>query len=370
MNYQLMLKFICFLVLFAHNSCKELKENEPELFRDFPETKKLKCTYTNAEALFPDANLQVFDTLLVLTGTESDKMIHIYNKTTLNHITSAGRIGKSDGEITNPAWNTWDKNRGIIWYPDIGKKEGEIFKFEIDSILNYPDYKAPRPYKIPSKIRFTKTIAPYPNGNLFSYAVDNPEYYFYVADQNGKIIDSLNLPNKTNIYKKLDKKQIMHTKWYYYTFHPSKEKVFIAYHYADIIVGTDLQGNILFQKQGPDDIQEDPKHIDWREAIKNNRKTTYWRIRSDDKYVYCLYSGEIFFHPNKEKPIPIYGKSIFVFTWEGEPLIRLNLDHEANSFALDKDNNRILTFATDIGELVYYNFPFNKLDTIRKLYYK
>jgi len=358
------LLFILLNILYNSSCNNKATDESIELFSSFPKTVTLKSIKTNAKAYYRNANLQVFDSLLLLTTTDRsvNKKIHLYNKNTFDHIISTGIVGKGPGEMHNPGWNTWDTKKGIIWYPDNSKRV--LWKFEIDSIINNPHYKPSKPFKFPSALVFPKSAAPY-SGGLFSYAIDNPEYYFYVANANGKIIDSLNLPNRSGIYPDLNRDKIKTTQWYYYTIHPSKEIVFVAYHYADIIVGTDFKSNILFKKQGPDEILEDPKRINPNKAFKNERKTTYWCLRSDEEYVYCLYSGRNFFRKEEQEIVPQGAKTIFVFTWKGRPVIKIHLDRPATKFAIDKENDRIITFARDIGDLVYYNFSFEKLYKIQ-----
>ena len=57
-------------------------------------------------------------------------------------------------------------------------------------------------------------------------------------------------------------------------------------------------------------------------------------------------------------------KNLFIYTWEGQPVMKLRLDHLTGSYALDKENDRIITLAKDIGKYVYYKIDFDELDKI------
>jgi hypothetical protein len=181
---------------------------------------------------------------------------------------------------------------------------------------------------------------------------DNPNYYLYAANKKGKVIDSLNIKNKTEIYPDVNKKDLTAERLFIHIDHPSNEKIIIAYRYADIIVGIDYKGNILFQAQGPDMIRESPS--------KNNKKVTYSSIKYTKNKIFGLYNGGHIRKGPKDKPK--YSENIFVFDWQGQPIANLQLEHPTQSFAIDKENERIITYAADLGEVVCYEIPSFLLD--------
>ncbi len=134
--------------------------------------------------------------------------------------------------------------------------------------------------------------------------------------------------------------------------HPSEEKIIIVYRYADIIVGIDFNGNILFQRQGPDMIQESP--------AQDFKKNTYASFKYIKNKLFGLYNGGYVRKNPKDKPK--YSENIFVFDWQGQPIANLQLEHPTYTFALDKENKKIITYATDLGELVSYEIPSFLLD--------
>jgi hypothetical protein len=158
----------------------------------------------------------------------------------------------------------------------------------------------------------------------------------------------------------------MYTPRYLYTIHPAKERIFFAYHNADIIVCTDFDGNVLYSRQGPDMIQEDPKPMSVKKEIETKRKNTYYAICSDEKFVYCLYNGRRSWLMKDGEPTNQFPQNLFIFNLEGDPVMKLKLEHPTPVLALDKENNRIITYLWSIGNVVYYNFNFDRLDEIKQ----
>ena len=316
-------------------------------FDKFPKHVNLKGEKTGLTPRFKIALTKTHDSLLLLTATVNNiNTIHLYNKNTFQHILSTGKIGRGPGEIKKPGDYILNKELGCLLTADWGTNE--IIRWSVDSlILQKKSYKPQVTYELPSSIwppnAFTQL-----NDSTFLYMADNLQYYFYATDKKGNIIDSLNIKNNTNIYSNINRKELMGKEWYHHIIHPSKNRIIIAYAHADIVVGLDYEGNILFQRQGPDVITEDP--------AKGYLKHTYYSLKSTKKYVYGLYLGGHIRKKRTSKP-SIYPKNIFVFNWKGKPIANLQLDHPIQSFDIDKENNTIVTYAADLGEVITYDLP-------------
>ncbi|MBS3775753.1 MAG: hypothetical protein KGY70_11235 [Bacteroidales bacterium] len=349
-----------FIFLIFSFGCHQ-KQMEKETFIEFPETRKLISKKTGAGAFYKYVGgIKIYDSLLILSTRRAEKKIQIYDKNTFEHIASAGVVGKGPGEIQQPWGASWDHKNKIIWYNDLtGRK---IWEFKVDSILNHPGYKPTHFFKIPARPSFIKGSAPFKN-DLFTYPTDLRENFLMVFNAQGKIVDSI--PNKTNIYPDYDPMEIISRTWYHYHIASQKQKIIFAYNHADFIVCTDFEGNILFKRQGPDMIREEtPKKMSFEKEAKINFKSTFNTIRSDNRYIYCLYNGRNNSYMEDEEIKHTAPKNLFIYTWEGSPVMRIKLDHPTSTFALDKENNRIITYPNDIGDLVYYNFDFDKLEEI------
>lgn len=328
--------------------CKD--NSSKDKFSKFPRELKPKPIHTGFTPHFKFAHLNIYDSLLIITETQTIHTIHLYNKNTFEHVLSAGKKGRGPGEIKNSGPDMFDIKRGIVWTNDWGRFK--ISQWRLDSLINNKYYKPSLEYNTPSCI-WPVTHFSMISDNIFLYLTKNPDYFFYAATKEGKIIDSLNIKNNTDIYPDVNRNNIISHRWYYHAIHPTKKRIAIAYEYSDIILGLDFKGNILFQKQGPDNIIGDPQKI-----YNPGQKTTYSLLHSDSKYIYCLYNGNILVKRGKNGNHKInYAKYLAVFNWDGKPVARLELEYPTISYAVDRDNNKIYTYAANLGEIICYKFP-------------
>jgi len=335
---------ISFLTLILLSNCKE--KSKIETFKKFPRKIELKGKKSGLKPLFKLATINIFDSLLIISNTKrSLNTIHLYNKKNLQKIFSTGEIGPGPKEIKNPGFYKFNQEKGSLLTPDWGR--GKIFEWDLDSILQKKTTYWPNNYYVTPSSIWPITTYSFFNDSIILFRVDNPEYYFYAANNKGEVIDSMCIKDKSEIYSNINRTDLMSKIWYQHIIHPDKNKIFIAYKYADIIVGIDFKGNIIFRKQGPDMIKENP--------ADKQLKRTYYPLKSTEKYVFGLYFG---YYPRKgQKHTTKYPKKIFVYNWKGDPIVQLILEHPTMSFDIDKENNRIITYAADLGEVVCYDIP-------------
>jgi hypothetical protein len=90
----------------------------------------------------------------------------------------------------------------------------------------------------------------------------------------------------------------------------------------------------------------------------------YWRVRSTNKYIFALYYGdeiiesEVF---NNEMPKYFdYASIIHVFDWDGNPIMKLELDRPIFSFDVTPDNKQIIAISiTDPDHLLVAEIPWD-----------
>ena len=338
------------LLFLVNTACK--KNQTYKTFKEFPSKVDLIGFKTALNPHFKIAQLEIYnDSILLLHQTTHDEyMAHLCNKNNFTYISSIGKIGRGPNEIKSPGASIINSD-GRIWLNDWGRKC--IFEYQVDSLSNQNSNLPCNVYKTPSAI-FTLFSFSQIYDSLFLYPTHNPDYYFYCANKNGIIIDSLNVENKTKIYTDLNRNNILHTAWYHHSIHPSKNMIVIAYMYSDIIVGIDFKGNIIFQSQGPDNFQEKPTA---KNLMSPDATIAYEAVKTDNEYIYCLYQGDEKLLSENDEIIANYPRSILVFDWEGSPVLRMNLDHPAIDFVIDKNRKKIITYASDLGQVLTYDLP-------------
>ena len=102
----------------------------------------------------------------------------------------------------------------------------------------------------------------------------------------------------------------------------------------------------------PDKTNQIPNYSDQNQIIT----TTF--IKSDDDFIYCLYKNKLPFD-KKTGMFSTYANELNIFNWEGDPLAKLVFDHPVQTFTTSRENNKIITYAPDIDELVEYDFQFD-----------
>jgi len=131
--------------------------------------------------------------------------------------------------------------------------------------------------------------------------------------------------------------------------HPEKDKMVTVYRYFDRMIIRDLKSDQFIEVTGPD-------HIDLKEQLaahEHERLKGYTtQPKFDDRFIYLFYNGGPGAHVDfeKGKVSALYGKKIHVFDWDGNPVMRLILDHQISNFVVDKENRRIIAFAVDAEE--------------------
>jgi hypothetical protein len=292
-----------------------------------------------------------YDSLLILTSIRgSDNQIYIYDARTFKYLATAGKIGRGPGEISSVSYAILDDKNGYIFYQDMARHL--IWKFEIDSILKNASYLPKMSIPIPKVVALI--YFDIYDDKLFSFLSNKPGKLISFFDNNGNTIDSIDIADKINLYdpSKISFESKNYMAYYFYAINNSKKRIAIVYTRSDVIVFLDMNGNILKRVYGPGKTNQIPNYYDQNQIIT----TTF--IKSDDDFIYCLYKNKLPFD-KKTGMFSTYANELNIFNWEGDPLAKLVFDHPVQTFTTSRENNKIITYAPDIDELVEYDFQFD-----------
>jgi hypothetical protein len=125
---------------------------------------------------------------------------------------------------------------------------------------------------------------------------------------------------------------------------PSRNKAALAARYCDRVQFVDLITNKTTTIKGPENFEPDfdiKKGSDNKEIIFANDKSRYGFLKgfTTDKYLYLLYSGEKLDGPNL-----YFGKYIYVYDWEGQPVKKIELSDHILDFVVTSDNTKLYTY--------------------------
>ncbi|MEL7587112.1 MAG: BF3164 family lipoprotein [Prolixibacteraceae bacterium] len=324
------------------------KENRLKIIKQFPQAHSLHGNRIDEGFVFKAGQIDIFDSLLIVTSTPgTTKCIHIYNKNNFEHIISLGEVGRGPNEISSPGLACVDKKSGIIWFRDMGHQK--MWKFSISDILVRNEYKPTYSIPLPPDNFFIQFECDHPE--IFSFAAVDKNVLISYFNHRGEIVDTLSVPDKLQIYSKIDDESRKFTSNYMYADHPIKKIHAIAYRFADVFAIVDDRGKVISAVHGPDNILQDPDYS------KIDQVLTTSDIRSDNEYIYCMYSGEKRMETKGGELTPNYAKKILVYNWEGNPVAVLNLEYPLVSFDVDSQNNLLYTFCPETGGIVYYQVP-------------
>ena len=326
------------LLLLLFTVCKK-QENIIE-FKSFPDEYNLKGEKLNLIIYTHAVRFELLDSLLfTLNPYDEHFFISIYNKNTLQHIKSFCKRGKGPWEkVSSGNWSL-DKDNGILWVSDFQKVN--LWGYYIDSLLKFPDYTPTTIISLPKKLNPMMGVASF-NSELFAVPDPFGEVQLFFFDKNGEqvsVMEKMDIKDTDDLFlSELTRTQNR--------IHPGKEKIVMVYRNFDRMIIRDLKSDNFIETIGPDHI--DPKK---QLALYEHERFDGYdgKPKFDEDYIYALYEGTIGTKVDFEtgKMSAVYSKNIHIFDWDGNPVMKLILDHEVSAFVIDKENKRIIAFAVD-----------------------
>jgi len=337
------IKIILFCIVLL-SACKKsdkeyLKENDNEIiFNEFPsvvEIKGQKLKYTNDVPGYI-RSIFIVDSLTIIQGRISDSLM-IFNKDDMQYITSFSKLGNGPNEISIPSFASFNADNLILGIMDFGKKKA--FFYNIDSIVNFQKYK-PEIYDVANP--FSNPILN--DGFIYYSNIQQGDYSNLLVRQNiksGKIesVDKHHLINPKDIVKGqevsgLSGNYIIRNNYLVY-----------SYFFDSKFLIRNLNNNSVVYVHYNDNIRGSGDIIE----PKNNPKLAYRRPYLSEDNIYLSYQGtKIYKNENKRN----YPKEIHVFNYNGQPIKKILLDREINTFAVDEMNNKLIAVDPNLETLL------------------
>lgn len=335
-NHFFLLLLILLVLLFL--SCR--KQTNIIKFKSFPDEYELKGEKLNLVIYTHGVRFALLDSLLIIRNSfDMHFFLSIYNKNTLQHIKSFCKKGKGPWEMVSVGYWSLDKNNGILWVFDFHKND--LWGYYIDSLLKFPDYKPTTIISLPRKLYPVMEVTNY-NSELFAIPDPHGEIQLSFYNKEG---EEVSVMEKMDI-KDIDNSFLSDLTRTHNRIHPGKEKMVMVYRKFDRMIIRDLKSENFIEIIGPDHI--DPKK---QLALYDHETMDGYdaKPKFDKDYIYALYQGTISTNVDFDsgKMSAVYSKNIHIFDWDGKPVMKLILDHEVSDFVIDKENKRIIAFATD-----------------------
>lgn len=304
---------------------------------DFKIIKELHGTDVSLEGmLMKPLQLQVYDTLLILGNSGTEKFFDIYNLKTGKLLGQRISLGQGPKEMIFPFFIS-DKSSIALY--DMGTST--ISKFTISDFASSTD---PTPYE-------QKTLSE----NILSEVIflgDNiigspfhPQHPFYIFDKNGNKAGTFGAYPVSDISysdaEKVSAYQSILTS-------NSVDKIAICYFWTDLIEIYTKEGVLENRIHGPEHFFPHFKEIKVEEATSSTTipgisRDAYYSPVSVGEYIFVLFNGK---YPGK-LGYNILADQIFVFNWDGVPQRIYNLDQGVLRIAVDEKNRKIYGISDD-----------------------
>ena len=143
---------------------------------------------------------------------------------------------------------------------------------------------------------------------------------------------------------------------------PDHRRVVLAGRYLDLLEIYDSQGNLLHLIKGPEDgfkFEFDTERSVTNHVLVKSRESrrAYLAVKATSDKIYALYSGKT----KEDKEHYSYSRRLYVFSLDGQPLHRFQLDVPIIDFVVDEAAG-MLYAASDNAEIVCYRIGGDKSD--------
>lgn len=323
------------VALFVACSFKSDKEENAVVFKKFPFEKKTNEVNHLRISLQSPVGISLYnDSLLLVRNAANSSKYHfsLFNLKSKTFMENYLPLGRKPGEVMS--FLSYGLLNDRLWAYDIIKDKIISTNLgnpivEVDTIAS----NVPKFYYSIQMLNDKKIIG---SGDYDS------NYKLDLLDlSTGMVEEQIGVFNMDNqVYsraKKMEYESFLFLK-------SSKDKCVTASRYADRIEIFDLISKKSKVIRGPENYNPDVSVMssnNGMEVIARNSNTRYAFLggKTTDKYIYLLYSGNV-----HDSPHLFYGKYIYVYDWEGNPVQKIILKDYVTDFAVTSDNETLYSY--------------------------
>lgn len=338
----LILRFSFSLLLAAFFSCgSSVVKKDKGTFTRFPAEKLLEETeFLKINSLSPDGLSLYADTVLFIRNTARSSKHHfsLFNLKSKGFLHSSLEVGRKPGQSLS--FVSYGIANGYLWVYDVIKDKiiltrlDNVVRGKIDSANESPISTF---YYAIQLLNDSTIIA---SGN---YDADHKVFQLNLSTQQ---IEKQLAPYSTDPATPYSRAQKMAYESFLFL-KPSNDKCVLACRYTDQIEIVDLSTQTSKIIKGPESFEPDVvimKGNDGKELSTRGSDTRYAFVKGKvtNKFIYLLYSGN-----NHESEHLYYGKYIYVYDWNGNPVQKIKLKDYILDFVVTQDDSIIYTYNPD-----------------------
>lgn len=326
------MKFYLFLLFTLLHSCSIAQESNDagEVFAKFPaEVKAKSIPLFNITNITVDGLMLYQDSVLFVRNYSKPKTHHFlsYNLKTQAFNSTLLSSGRKVGQSLS--FLSYGISGEDLWVHDIIK----------DKII-FINISAPgKPATEISLPKFYYSLWVWGDDKLIGSGDYDSNYKFEVFDLKLHTVTDSMIPYPSNYtwQHKTAAESFLYR-------HPSGQKCVLAMRFSDQVEFYDFTSNTRKIIRGPENFTPYMTVMtdnSGRKISTSNAKTRYAFVKGKvtDKYIYLLYSGN-----KTESDHMNFGKSIFVYNWDGEPVKRILLENYVVDFVVTSDDSVLYTY--------------------------
>jgi TolB-like 6-blade propeller-like len=305
-------------------------DNADLIFTKFPEKRQLALSKVFDFNIGNVSRMYVADSTLLLKNHDGMNDYFFYQYNMANHELLQKYIqgGRGRGQAFGSLCSGVYKDK--LWMFDLTARK-IIFAKLRDTLIE--EYKVPRFYYNIQPIEGLKILA---NGSLQS------DYKVQQVDlATGK--ETMGFVKYTNIPEGMNPSSWKRAHESLLYMSPDEQKGVMAYLMTDQLEIFDIKNKRNKLISGPENFKaEFETYKDGAEEMIQRTKKSRQAFENGvvtNKYIYMLYSGKY----NNEKN-SFYGKSVFVYDWEGNPVKEIKLDREVLCITVTPDDRSLYAF--------------------------
>jgi hypothetical protein len=280
------------------------------------------------------------DQIIILSGQDREHFLYTFSVPDFKLLYKYGKYGQGPDEFIAANWLNMTKENQLGLY-DIPRSSMYLYNLKPDTLYRYRTFMF-RPWdgSLCKPYSFIQQL----NDSVFLLKADMREIDYTEIEVVDISSDTVLQTFRSQITHK--PKTIFTT--YYFEMAASEKNLVLAYNYINRLevfeYDTEMNPVLLI---GSDRDQHDLKRGE-------DFITYYTQVLCDDKYIYGLYQGR--------KEDEIENSYIEIYTFDGAPVLQIELDRYIHSIQPDKKRNCIYGYSPNNSFDYAYIYPFNYLE--------
>lgn len=332
-------------------SCSSNKKTEKDYFSSFPKTETIQFKEIVEFKKGVPQKLMVIDSNLIISNNYSNVSHFFYNYSLKDNKYKKKyfKKGRGPNEILSSNGGVINNENLFVYDVTIKKIVSTDLSIALDTITKKLKFKEKHLKNYYDEISFIN------NKTFLATGVENSQNKASLVDLSTENIvrnfgEYKNKPSKIP----LDAFKDAYTSYIY--LRPSGGKFVIPYRYTDLIEIYNLKDSSFVTRQGPKVFNPDFE-VKGRQGnfyMSKTKKTRKAFVSGmvTDEYIYLLFSGHLRTEENWS-----FGKSIYVYDWDGNPIKEIKLDRYIYTFTVTNDNKEIYAFDENTGYIVHSKIP-------------